>query len=75
MDKIDQAKKDNEYPPSPTPLCYWCPYPDKTHTPNADKKYGGECQYYSLWKPENKVFTVNQEYIPGEEKPKRKLVF
>lgn len=76
LDKIDQAKESGEYPPSPTPLCYWCPYPDRFHTPNADKKYAGECQYYSLWKPENKVFGVNQEYIPNEvEKPKRKLVF
>lgn len=75
LDKIDQAKKENEYSPSPTPLCYWCPYPDKLHTVNADEKYGGECQYYSLWKPEHKVFEVNQEYIPGEEKPKRRLVF
>lgn len=76
LDQIDEAKKENYYPPSPSPLCYWCPYPDKTHTPNADKKHSGECQYYSLWKPENKIFTVNQEFIPGEEeKPKRKLVF
>lgn len=76
LDQIDAAKKNDYYPPSPTPLCYWCPYPDKLHTPNADCKYGGECQYYSLWKPENKVFSVNQEFIPGEEeKPKRKLVF
>lgn len=76
LEKIDKAKKENYYPPSPTPLCYWCPYPDKTHTPNADEKYGGECQYYSLWTPENKIFKTNQEFIPGEEeKPKRKLVF
>lgn len=73
---IEKMKKENEYAPSPTPLCYWCPYASKAHTPNADEKYGGLCEYYSLWKPENKVFFVNKEYIPGEEeKPMRKLVF
>ena len=76
LDKIDEAEAKGEYPPSPTPLCYWCPYAPIIHTPNADKKYGGECQYYSLWIPEHKQFAVNQPYVPGEpEKVVRKLVF
>ena len=76
LNSIDQAREDNFYPPSPTPLCYWCPYTERKHSPNADKKMGGECQYYSLWTPENKTFKVNKEFIPEEdEKPKRKLVF
>lgn len=78
LDKIEESESEKEYMPSPTPLCYWCPYAGLAYTPNADIKYGGECQYHSLWTPENKVFTVNKEYIPGEEeseKPVRKLVF
>ena len=73
LDKIDGAAKENEYPPSPTPLCYWCPFPPKSHSPNADDEWAGTCPYYSLWTPDNKVFKVNQEYMPGEEP--RKLVF
>ena len=78
---MDSVEKMDEYEPSPTPLCYWCAYPDKTHTPNADSKYAGSCPYYSLWKPEKKSFQVNEEFIPGKkvenktEKPKRTLVF
>lgn len=81
LDKMDSVEKMDEYEPSPTPLCYWCAYPDKTHTPNADSKYAGSCPYYSLWKPEKKSFQVNEEFVPGKkvenktEKPKRTLVF
>ena len=73
---IKRMENEGEYAPSPTPLCYWCPYASRTYTPNADDKYGGSCDYYSLWRPDNKVFQVNKPYVPGEEeKPKRKLVF
>lgn len=73
---IKRMENEGEYAPSPTPLCYWCPYASRMHTPNADDKYGGNCDYYSLWRPDNKVFQVNKPYVPGEEeKPKRKLVF
>lgn len=69
---IDEFEKSNIYKPSPTPLCYWCDFASKSHTPNADSRYGGSCVYHSLWKPDNKVFKVNKEWIPGEEvKPRR----
>ena len=41
-----------DFPPKPTPLCYYCSY------------RGQECEYYSLWTPENKVYYNNKEYIP-----------
>ena len=76
LDKMEKSEQEHEYPPSPTPLCYWCPYPPKSHTKNADDKWENTCPYYSLWTPEKKIFQVNQEYMPGEEpKEPRKLVF
>ena len=65
LQQIDEYKANNEFAPKPTPLCYWCFACDKNQTPNADKTYGGSCDYYSLWKPENKVFSVNRTW--GEE--------
>lgn len=76
LDTIEEEKADNEFPPSATPLCYWCPYPSRTHTPNADSAWAGTCPYYSLWRPDNKVFQVNQEWFPNDTpKEERKLVF
>lgn len=76
LDKMAVAAEANEYPPSPTPLCYWCPFPSKLHTPNADATWAGTCPYYSLWKPDKKIFQVNQDYVPGEKLDEvRKLIF
>lgn len=76
LGKIKVAEATNEFPPYPSPLCYWCSFPPMTHTPNADKQFSGDCQYYSLWTPEHKQYAVNEKYIPGEpEKEQRKLVF
>ena len=75
LDQLNEAYKDKDFPPSPTPLCWWCPYTTSASL-NADKTYQNDCQYFSLWTPENKVFKVNKEWNPGEEdKPLRKLVF
>ena len=41
-----------DFPPKPTPLCWWCNYRQT------------ECEYYSLWQPDNKTFFVNKEYTP-----------
>jgi len=76
LDLIEEMEKTKIYKPTPSPLCYWCSFPDKCHTPNAESRYAGTCQYYSLWKPDQKSFKVNKEYIPGVvEAPKRKLIF
>ena len=59
--------------PKPSGLCYWCSY-SKTN-PNA-KQYKNDCEYHSLWKPNNKTYRVNKEWsIEQASKPKRKLTF
>ena len=53
-------------------VLHLCDFASKSHTPNADRRYGGLCAYHSLWQPDNKVFKVNKEWIPGEDaKPRR----
>ena len=74
LDKMQQLEESGEFPPSPSPLCYWCPY--HTDSPNADPKYKGLCRYHSLWTPDNKNFKVLNEYHPGETvKPRRIINF
>ncbi len=74
LDKMDKLEAEGEYPPSPTPLCYWCPY--HSDSPNADPEYAGLCPYHSLWTPENKTYDKLNEYEPKKKPaPKRKLEF
>ena len=60
LDKIVESRKEfyetETFPPTPTPLCFWCPYREK------------ECDYYSLWTPDNKTFEVNKKF-EGYETP------
>ena len=69
---IEHDHKENEFIPSPSPLCHWCNYCQ--HNPNA-KDYKHECQYYSLWTPEKKVYQVNREWKPNDPLANRKLIF
>ena len=74
LNEMDEMEIKGEYPPKPTPLCYWCPF--HINSPNADPKFSGLCQYHSLWTPEKKSFAVLNPY--GQEikkETKRKLVF
>lgn len=74
LNEMDEMEIKGEYPPKPTPLCYWCPF--HSTSPNADPKFSGLCQYHSLWTPEKKSFAVLNPY--GQEikkETKRKLVF
>ena len=63
LDKIikglDERKESGVWEPKPTPLCHWCNY--CATNPDA-KQYKTECVFYSLWTPDNKVFTVNQPF-------------
>lgn len=63
LDKMFEsiAESDNTqiYKPSPSPLCYFCPYCN--NNPNA-KEYSKECDYYSLWSPTNKTFETNRQF-------------
>lgn len=74
LNKIEINTEDNDWKPSPSPLCYFCPY--CVNNPNAIQ-YKNECNYYSLWTPTNKTFEVNKKYDPKEEvgTVKRKLIF
>ena len=86
LDKIikglDERKENGVWEPKPTPLCHWCSY---CKTNSDAKQYKEECPYYSLWTPDNKVFTVNQPFDSCThtynskpltiDKPKRTVVF
>lgn len=82
LDAMDEMEVKNDYPPKPSPLCYWCSF--HSDSPNADPKFSGLCEYHSLWTPESKSFATLNPYGKGEywekpkkveEKSKRKLVF
>lgn len=82
LNTMDEMSVSGEYPPKPTPLCYWCNF--HSSSPHADPKFSGFCQYHSLWTPENKTFATLNPYGEAEYwekpkvvevKPKRKLVF
>lgn len=68
LDKKDALLKDEIYPPSPTPLCYWCEY--SCNTPNSDPLLNHWCQYYSLWTPDNKTYVVNKKFVPDKNNGK-----
>ena len=61
FDKLDNYKKTNLYPPSPSPLCHFCSY---CITNKDATTYKNECPYYMKWTRENKDFSVNQEWNP-----------
>lgn len=65
FDKIDVDEKAGVYKPSPSPLCHWCNF--CSHNPNA-KEYKHDCEYYSLWEPNNKTFAVNRQFEAGDLK-------
>lgn len=59
LDKIDKCKKSGIWLPKPSPLCHWCNY--SVTNPKA-YEFKNDCEYYSLWTPENKVWAVNKRY-------------
>lgn len=65
FDKIDADNASGIWTPKPTPLCHWCNF--CSHNPDAtDYKY--DCEYYSLWTPDNKSFAVNRQFEVGDLK-------
>lgn len=79
LDKVFAAIEESDatqiYKPSPSQLCFYCNY--CCNNPNA-KEFKNECEYYSLWTPDNKVFSVNKEFDPNKKEikeEKRKLIF
>lgn len=80
LDSMDEMSKKREFPPKPSPLCFYCPY--HSTSPNADPMYSGLCQYHSLWTPENRNFKVLNQYESNKKindkvhlREARKLVF
>lgn len=71
LDKIDEMNETGIYKPTPCPLCFYCDF-CRTN-PNAEAKTKHLCQYFSNWTPQNKIYTINAEFKPGQEI--RKLVF
>ena len=65
FDKIDADEKAGVYKPSPSPLCHWCNF--CSHNPDATD-YKFDCEYYSLWTPDNKTFSVNRQFEVGDVK-------
>ena len=65
FDKIDADEKAGVYKPSPSPLCHWCNF--CSHNPDATD-YKHDCEYYSLWTPDNKSFAVNRQFEAGDLK-------
>ena len=59
LDNIDKDGKSGVYIPSPSPLCWFCPY-NKNNPKN--KEFKNECEYYSLWKPTEKNWGVNKRF-------------
>lgn len=78
FDEIESNEKTGIWKPKPSPLCHWCFA--CTHNPDAHE-FKDDCEYYSLWTPENKSFAVNKEFNETEQNSAklqnntRKLIF
>lgn len=73
LEKVEENKEKKIWKPNPNQLCYWCDY--NKQNPNAGE-FKRECQYYSLWTPNNKVYTKNKKWNEQEALlPKRRLIF
>lgn len=75
--RIEKHDRDRQFIPKPTPLCWWCPYGADTKFENHDR-----CQFYSEWRPDNKVHRNHKNFIAGtfdaeveSSKTKNKIVW
>lgn len=59
LNKINNNKQSGIWRPSPSPLCFFCSY--CRNNPKAHE-FKDDCEYYSLWKPDEKRFDVNKRY-------------
>ena len=72
---IQISENSEKFKPSPTPLCYWCNF--CKNNPLATE-YQMECEYFSKWTPNEKIFETNKKWNELEDKKievKRKLIF
>lgn len=63
--KIKQSNEEGVWAPKPSPLCYWCPY--CKNNPNSSSEFNFYCDYYSLWRPNSKVWYTNRQWPMGEK--------
>lgn len=72
FESINTCAKMGLYQPSPSPLCYYCPFSEFGQEA-ALKKI---CDYHSLWTPTNHIFAVKNRYNAlTVERKNRKLIF
>lgn len=71
LDKMDKNKKSGIWLPKPSPLCMWCSY--SITNPKAHE-FKNDCEYYSLWTPENKVWAVNKKYNALDNASKKSTI-
>lgn len=74
LETIESCEATGVYSPSPSPLCFYCNY--CRNNPKAEASLKCLCDYYSLWTPDNKVFSVNKPFNALTlTQPVRKLIF
>lgn len=54
----NKLKNDILFKPKPSPLCHYCHLSENTIVNSG--WFNGLCEYYSLWRPDNKVYGVNK---------------
>lgn len=64
--KLYKDRTGELFEPKASPLCYWCDY--CCNGDKKDDKVKCLCDYYSLWTPNNKTFSVNKKYEIGLRK-------
>lgn len=57
---ISMKDRSKNFVPQRSVLCWWCPY-GQSNTSIAS----GSCQFYSEWRPDNKVFSNHKNFIDG----------
>lgn len=71
LNKINKNKQSGIWRPSPSPLCYFCSY--CRNNPKAHE-FQNDCEYYSLWKPDEKRFDVNKRYNALDKAGKKSTI-
>jgi hypothetical protein len=64
--KLEECRGSELWEPKQSPLCHYCDFCETNN--NADPKYNGECQFFSLWTQANKTFDVNKKFDPEAKK-------
>lgn len=71
LDKMDKNKKSGIWLPKPSALCHWCNF--SVTNPKAHE-FKNDCEYYSLWTPENRVWAVNKKYNALDNATKKSTI-